>query len=109
MAITGKMEMEIQAKEKLVTELHKKLDELTEMKINKSKRENEILNDPEIGDKIEGKLTEKAKTNYCNQQLEETTNEITWLENDISKIKRDIELCNDKISLYKYMIRESGL
>ena len=109
MAITGKMEMEIQAKEKLVTELHKKLDELTDLKINKSKRENEILNDSEIGDKIEGKLTEKAKTNYCNQQLEETANEITWLENDISKIKRDIELCNDKISLYKYMIRESGL
>ena len=109
MAITGKMEIEITNKEKLVKELHKKLDQLTDMKISKSKRENEILNDPKIGDKIEGKLTEKAKTNYCNQQLEETTNEITWLENDISKIKKNIELCNDRISLYKYMIRESEL
>ena len=109
MAITEKMEKEINTKEGLVEKLHKKLDELTDMEINKSKRENEILNDPNIADKIEGKLTEKAKTNYCNQQLEETSNEITWLKNDISKIKRDIELCNDRISLYKYMVRESEL
>lgn len=107
MIITEKMENEINNKEKLVKDLHKNLDELTDMEINKSKRENEILNDPKIGDKIEGKLTEKAKTNYCNQQLEETNIKITWLKNDISKIKRDIELCNDLISLYKYMIRES--
>lgn len=107
MKITDKMEAQIETKEKLTNDLKKKLDELIDMKISKSDSENEILNDPDIEDKIVGKITEKAKTNYCNQQLQDITNNIEWLENDISKIKKDIEICNDRISLYKYRIRES--
>ena len=107
-ATTKKMENEIKNKEKLINELHDKLDKLTDVEL-KEKAERANLLSSDLSDKIEGKITEKAKIAYCDKELKDKTDEITWLKNDISKIKRKIELCDDKIILYKYIIREQEL
>lgn len=110
MTITDKMAEQIENKEKLVIELHGKLDELTDLKMKTAAEKNNILTDPNIGDKMEGvKVTEKSKLAFCDKQLSKSNDKIKWLENDISKIKRNIELCDNRITLYRYMIREMEL
>ena len=95
-------------KTKLTKELAEKLDKLTDLEIQEKSERTTLMN----GDwttKITGKVTEKAKASYCDEQLQDKTIEIKWLENDIGKLKRQIELCNDKLSILKYVIRESEL
>ena len=105
---TKKMENEIKNKEKLVKELHTKLDKLTDIELKEKEERANLLNS-DLSDKIEGKITEKVKVAYCDKELKDKTDEITWLKNDISKIRKKIELCDDKIKLYKYIIREQEL
>lgn len=104
--ITTKFEKEIESKEKLVTELNKKRKQLLDLQLNYASERNKILTTTDWEEKIVGKVTDKAKNAYADDQLQEKDTEIKWLENDISIIRKNIELCNDKISLYKYMIRE---
>ena len=106
--IAQKMEEQINKKEKYMTNLHIKLNKVTDLKI-KEANERARLMSSNLSDKIEGKVTEKAKVAYCDKKLEGTVNTITWLENDITKIKKQMELCDNKISLYKYTIRELEL
>ncbi|MBQ6220054.1 MAG: hypothetical protein IJH63_00205 [Methanobrevibacter sp.] len=109
MTITDLMEKEIETKKKLTSELQGKLDELTELELNIACEKNKILNDPLIGEKIEGRVTDKSKDAFVAKSLEKENNKKTWLQNDISKIKQDIGLCDDTIRLYKYVIREKEL
>lgn len=106
--ITQKMEKQINKKEKYMTGLHKKLNELTHLQIQETTERAELMSSS-FADKIEGKITEKAKVAYCDKKLKNKTDKIKWLENDITKIKKQMELCDNKISLYKYMIRELEL
>ena len=108
MNISEKIENEINKKEKYTTQLHKKLNKITHLKITEASKRAKLMSSS-LNDKIEGKVTEKAKVAYCDKTLEKYTNEINWLDNDITKIKKQIELCDDKISCYKYMIREQEL
>lgn len=104
---TKKMENEIKNKEKLVKELHTKLDKLLEKELyEKNERTNIITKMEKESDK---KLTDKTKQAEADFKLSETISDIETLKNEISKIKRNIELCNDKISLYKYQIKEKSL
>ena len=106
--ITEKMEQTINEKQQLTTALHKKLNQLTSLEIDE-KTERADLMSSDLSDKIEGKITEKAKVAYCDKTLKPKIDSIEWLENDITKIKNQIGLCNDKISLYKYTIMELEL
>ena len=106
--ITQKIEKQINNKEKYITALHKKLNELTDLKIKETNERAKLMSS-NLSDKIEGKITEKAKVAYCDKILEEKTTTIKWLENDITKIKKQIELCDNKITLYKYHIKELEL
>ena len=108
MSITDKMLKEIETKEKLTIALHKKLNQLTHLEINESSTRAELMTD-DLTNKIEGKVTEKAKVAYCDKTLKPQITEIKWLKNDIAKIKNQIGLCDDKSNTYKYIIRELEL
>lgn len=103
--ITDEITKEINKKEKYTIALHKKLNKQTDLKIKESSERARLMSS-NLTDKIEGKVTEKAKVAYCDKQLQKETTELKWLENDITKLKRQIELCNDKIACYKYIIKE---
>lgn len=103
--IADEITKEITKKENYVTVLHKKLNKQTNLKIKEATERAKLMSS-NLTDKIEGKVTEKAKVAYCDKMLQKETTELKWLENDISKLKRQIELCNDKIACYKYTIKE---
>ena len=105
---TEKMLEAIETKEKLTVALHKKLNQLTNAKLQESNERAELMSS-DLSEKIEGKITEKAKVAFCDKTLKPQVENIAWLENDIGKIRRQIELCNDKINLCKYIIRELEL
>lgn len=105
MTISEEIKNEITKKEKYINTLNNKLDEITELKITEANERTKLMTGNFTG-KIEGKITEKAKVAYCDKKLEKQNNKIKWLETDINKLKKRIELCNDKISCYKYMIKE---
>lgn len=108
MDTTTKMLEAIETKEKLTSALHKKLNALTEAKLKEATERAELMSG-DFSDKIEGKVTEKAKVAFCDKTLKPQVENISWIENDIAKIKNQIGLCNDKISLCKYIIRELEL
>lgn len=95
MMITEKMETEIKTKKGLIKDLQKKLDTLCELELKIAAETNKILNDPNIGDKIEGRITDKAKTALVEKSLESEKTNLAWLENDIVKIKQDIGLADE--------------
>lgn len=96
---------ELERKEKLVEKLHKKLDKLTDLEI-KEKNERATIFSSDLSKKIEGRITDKAKVAYADKVLKEKLDLISWLKNDVAKLKRDIELVDDRITCYKYAIRE---
>lgn len=103
--ISEKMENEIKKKEKYTVALHKKLNQQTELKLKEAEERAKLMSS-DLSKHIDGKVTEKAKVAYCDKTLKEKTSKIKWLDNDISKLKRQIELCNDKIACYKYTLKE---
>ena len=106
--ISDKIIKEVETKEKLTANLHKKLNKVTALKLEESTERANLMSS-NLSDKIDGKVTEKAKVAYCDKVLKDKVHSIEWLENDIVKIKRRIDICEDKISAYKYMIRELEL
>lgn len=106
--ISDKILKEVETKEKLTTNLHKKLNKVTALKLEESTERANLMSS-NLSDKIDGKVTEKAKVAYCDKVLKDKVQSIEWLENDVAKIKRRINICDDKIGAYKYMIRELEL
>ena len=108
MDIAKKILTEIEKKEKLNKDLDNKLAQIVQLKLDESNKRAELMSG-DLTNKIEGKVTEKAKVAYCDKILRGKIKAIEWLDNDVGKIKRMINLCDDKISAYKYMIREMEL
>ena len=106
--ISDKILIQIEKKEKLNKELDKKLVQIVQLKLDESNERAELMSS-NLNDKIDGKVTEKAKVAYCDKVLKGKIKAIDWLENDVAKIKRMINICEEKISAYKYMIREKEL
>ena len=101
--ITTKMKEEIQAKQKANKKLNELIDQCTAMEIKeRNKRASLLLELTNSGEK----MTEKVKTAKADELLKSEMGQITHLKKDIGKIKRDIEIHNDNISLYRNMIRE---
>jgi len=106
--IANKMNKTITEKETLIKELEEKLAEKLDLEIKTKNETTKILNET-VWKTVypnESRVTDKLKTAYVDKQLGDNNTQIKWLENDIAKIKRQIELCNDKISLYKYTLKE---
>lgn len=106
--ISDKILIQIEKKEKLNKKLDKKLVQIVQLKLDESNERAELMSS-NLNDKIDGKVTEKAKVAYCDKVLKGKIKAIDWLENDVAKIKRMINICEEKISAYKYMIREKEL
>ena len=101
--ITTKMMGEIQAKQRANKKLNELIDQCTALEIReRNKRASILLELTNSGEK----MTEKVKTAKADEKLKSEMGQITHLKKDIGKIKRDIEIHNDNISLYRNMIRE---
>lgn len=106
--ITTKMEKLINEKEAKVLHLNALCKELVALEIREANKRVEILNDIEA--KADGKkVTDKTKQAEADAQLKSELGKIAHLKNDIASLKREIDLCNDKLSLQRNIIRELQL
>lgn len=104
---TKEMKKEIENKEKLTKELNTKTKELVKEKIFEKTERAKIITEMEAN--ATKKLTDKTKQAQADNELSETIKKIKTLDCEIECIKRNIEIINDKIELYKYEIRELRL
>lgn len=89
-----------------VNELNELCDKLITLEIKEANERVNIMNRLEAKAIADGKkVTDKTKVATADAELENEINQIKHLKNDINKVKRDIELCDDEISLFKYTIR----
>ena len=108
MQIAKKMILEVENKERMVVELNDLCTKLVKMEIAEETARVEIFNKLEA--ESEGKrVTDKTKTATADAELKDQIIAIKILKNDIAILRRNIELCDDKISVYKYMVRELEL
>lgn len=106
--ITKQMEKTITDKENLIKQLDKKTEELLNKELHEKQERVKIF--VKMEKESEGKkITDKSKNAEADHQLKDTITEIQRLSYEIDKIKRHITLCNDKLSLYRNMIRELQL
>lgn len=102
--ITEKMEKVIIEKELKVKHLNELSKQLVSLEIKESNKRTEIFNRIEM--EATKKVTDKTKTAEADAVLKHEINKIKHLKNDISSEKREIELLNDRLSLYRNIIRE---
>lgn len=104
--ITDMMAKTIQEKEREVKKLNELVDQCTAMEIKERNKRAKIMNDlSESG----VKMTEKVKVAKCDELLKSEMGQIAHLKKDIGKLKRAIDLHNDKLSLCRNMLRELEL
>ena len=84
--------------------MNKKLTDLLNqqvaLEIKEANKRAELMNS-DLSKVIDGKVTEKAKVAYCDTFLKSQVGQIKHLKKDVASVKREIDLVNDKISLYK--------
>lgn len=102
--ITEQIKKEIQNKEELTNKLNESLRKLSSNKIQEKIKRSEIITRLEA--ESTKKITDKSKQAYADSKLKDLIKEIEELKLSIDETKRSIDLCNDKISCYKYEIRE---
>lgn len=108
--ITTKMEQIIQEKEQKVKHLNRLCKQLVALEIKEANKRVEIINKVEAEAQTEGKkVTDKTKNAIADAELKSVLGQIAHLKNDISSLKREIDLCNDKLSLQRNIIRELQL
>ena len=101
--IANQMMNEIKEKENTIKKLNNLIDQCTALEIKeRNKRASHMLKLTNSGEK----MTEKIKIAKCDELLKGEMGKISHIKKDIGKLKRQIELHNDKISLYRNMIRE---
>lgn len=105
--ITLKMEQVIKKKETQVKHLNHLCNQLVAMEIKEANKRVAIMN--KIEAEAEKKMTDKTKTAMCDAELKQEMGQIKHLKNDIGNLKRNISLSDDKISLYRNMIKELTL
>ena len=106
--ITNEMKKIIQEKEVKVLKLNTLCKQLVALELKEANKRVEILNriEAEAGGK---KVTDKTKQAQADAELKGVIGQIAHLKNDVSSLKREIELCNDKLSLHRNIIRELQL
>ena len=105
--ITNEMLKIINEKEGKVNKLNTLCKQLVALELREANKRVEILN--RIEAEAEKKVTDKTKQATADAELKQELGQIAHLKNDISSLKREIELCNDKISLHRNIIREMEL
>lgn len=101
--ITNQMAQAIHEKEIKVAKINELCNQLVALEIKERNARAKILE--ELTNSGE-KLTEKVKTAKADNLLKSELGKIAHLKNQISNLRREIELCNDKISLARNIIRE---
>ena len=110
MRITEMMQKAIEDKEILNNKLTDLSNQLVSLEIKEFNKRTDLMNKLEKEAHEQGKkITDKTKTAHCDTELKNEMNKIKHLKKDIDKVKREIGLCNDKISLARNMIRELQL
>lgn len=104
--ITKKMEILIQEKERKVIKLNELCKQLVALEIRETNKRAELMN--KLANSGE-KMTEKSKVAICDAELKSEMGKIAHLKNDVASLKREIDLCNDKLSLQRNIIRELQL
>ena len=105
--ITKKMENVINEKERKVKHLNGLCSQLTALEIKEGNKRTEIFN--KIEKEATKKVTDKTKTAEADKILKSEIGQIKHLKTQISNEKREIELLNDRLSLYRNIIRELQL
>lgn len=101
--ITNQMAEAISQKEIKVKKLNELCNQLVALEIRERNKRAEILE--ELTNSGE-KMTEKVKVAKADKILKSEMGKISHLKNQIATLKREIDLCNDKISLARNIIRE---
>lgn len=101
--ITNQMASAIAEKETKVKKINDLCNQLVALEIRERNKRAEILE--QLSNNGE-KLTEKVKTAKADKILKSELGQITHLKNQIGNLRREIEVCNDKISLARNIIRE---
>ena len=108
--ITNEMKKIITEKETEVNKLNTLCKQLVALEIREANKRVAIMNKLEAQAKAEGKkVTDKTKTATADAELKSELGQIAHLKNDINSLKREIDLCNDKLSLHRNIIRELQL
>ena len=108
--ITQKMEKTIDEKEIKIKKLNELCRQAVALEIKESNKRVQIMNRLENQARKEGKkVTDKTKTATCDAELKSEMGQIKHLHNNIASLKREIEICNDRISLCRNVIRELEL
>ena len=107
-AIDTDMREVINRKETLVNILNKKLDEILGVELDLKTRERNLMDKTNWNDlfKTTNRVTDKQKNAYVEDILKKEYEKLARLKNDVVILKNKIQLCNDEISLCKYIIRE---
>lgn len=110
LTITKEMNKIINEKEDKVTKLNTLCKQLVALELKEANTRVRIINKIEAQAKAEGKkVTDKTKQAEADAQLKSEIGKIAHLKNDISSLKREIDLCDDKLSLHRNIIREMEL
>ena len=104
--ITKEMRKIITEKETKVNKLNTLCKQLVALEIKETNKRAELMN--KLTNSGE-KMTEKVKVAKCDAELKSEIGQIAHLKNDINSLKREIDLCNDKLSLHRNIIRELQL
>lgn len=101
--ITTKMEKAIDKKEQLTKKLNSLIDQCTALEIKERNKRASLMEELTNSGV---KMTEKVKVAKCDKALKSEMGQLAHLKKDIGKVRRDIEICNDRISLARNVIRE---
>lgn len=108
--IHQKFEEQIKIKEKLVNTLKEALNQKTKIDLTYLEEYNRLLLVTDFEIVLNpNRPTESQKKAYIQNQLKELDNTLEQLKYKINVLKLDLEICNDRISCYKYNIRELEL
>lgn len=111
MVVEINMRNAIDRKRTLVNELNDKLDAITILELDLETRERNLMNNTDWNElfKTTKKVTDKQKVAHIESILKKEQDKVVILKNDVRKIKNNIGLCDDEISLCKYSIRETEM
>lgn len=103
LTITTQMAQAVEQKATKVAKINELCNQLVALEIKERNARAKILEDlTNSGEK----LTEKVKTAKADKLLKSELGKIAHLKNQISNLRREIEVCNDRISLARNIIRE---
>ena len=85
-------------KEKLIQDIKQKTDELTDKKYEIKTMETNLVNNVDL--KARGITNKDKRKAYLDENTLKQKHERDMLQNELSDLKRRLDLCNDKLKLF---------